>query len=209
MDGDSDDSWDFLTYTRGPSCIPGLTGSDVIQGSIGRGKNGHSLYEQDAEDKRILMDPELAARVAFWLRPKVFSLKDVKMECKSRGIPVTGNKKVLALRLAFENLPVDVGSSVCNGYAITRSSPNKQGGKRVKMSAMANASTATTAATAKKRSIPAEKVANTKKLSIPDRSSQTKQYTNRGYKVQGVQRGRLCGAMRRQELQRRDATLRL
>lgn len=80
-----------------------------------------------------LMDPMLQARVAFWLRPKAFSLRDVKLECKSNSIPVTGNKKVLALRLAFKNLPADVDASLEGGYTVTKSSPNKQGGKRVKM----------------------------------------------------------------------------
>lgn len=77
---------------------------------------------------------QLHARVAFWLRPKAFSLKDIKMECKSQNVPVTGNKKVLALKLAFKNLPADIESSTKDGYTITQSSPNKQGGKRVKMS---------------------------------------------------------------------------
>ena len=29
----SQDDGDFLSYMKGPSCIPGLTGSDVIHGS--------------------------------------------------------------------------------------------------------------------------------------------------------------------------------
>ena len=48
-------------------------------------------------------------------------------------MPVTGNKKVLALKLAFKNLPADIDGSINNGYAITPSSPNTRGGKRVKM----------------------------------------------------------------------------
>ena len=47
----------------------------------------------------------------------------------------TGNKKVLALKLAFENLPADAnGSSLATGHTITKSRPsNKRGGKRAKM----------------------------------------------------------------------------
>lgn len=68
-----------------------------------------------------------------------FSPKDIKMECKSQGVPVTGNKKVLALRLAFKNLPIDVESSLRSGYEISESSQNSWGGKRVKMGSSDNA----------------------------------------------------------------------
>ena len=53
------DSWDLLSYMHGPSCIPGLDGSDVIDGSQGQGKLGHSLYEREAKDKQRSMDPEV------------------------------------------------------------------------------------------------------------------------------------------------------
>ena len=33
------DGGDFLSYMKGPSCIPGLTGSDVIHGSGLRERN--------------------------------------------------------------------------------------------------------------------------------------------------------------------------
>ena len=35
----SQDDGDFLSYMKGPSCIPGLTGSDVIHGSGLRERN--------------------------------------------------------------------------------------------------------------------------------------------------------------------------
>jgi len=56
------------------------------------------------------------------------------MECKSQSVPITGNKKVLALRLAFKNLPEDVAVAEAEGYTITKSAPFNHGGKRVKSS---------------------------------------------------------------------------
>ena len=130
----NDDNWDIISYMRGPSCIPGLKGADVLQGSEGLAKHCGGLYERNREDKRRLMDPALHARVAFWLTPKKFSLKEIKMECKSNGVPVTGNKGTLALRLAFKNIPEDVDAAKSGEYVITKCSPFKQGGKRVKTS---------------------------------------------------------------------------
>mmetsp|Transcript_17561 Transcript_17561/g.24911 ORF Transcript_17561/g.24911 Transcript_17561/m.24911 type:complete len:259 (+) Transcript_17561:120-896(+) len=69
------------------------------------GPHGHSIYDPD--DERLL-DPTLQARVAYWLAPKGFSLKDIKEECKNRKISREGNKRVLALKLAFQNVPENV-----------------------------------------------------------------------------------------------------
>ena len=113
------DFTDFTAYMNGPSCIPGLLGKDVLHGT--------DLDERKPAHKLQLLDPTLQARVAFWLRPKIFSLNDIKMECKSNGISVTGNKKVLALRLAMKHLPNDVEVAGEGNYAITKCSPNKQG----------------------------------------------------------------------------------
>ena len=81
------DSGDFMSYMRGPSSIPGLTGSDVIAGSAGQGAfGGHCLYEQrNKADRERLQNPTLQARVEFWLCPQAYSLKDIKMECKSEN----------------------------------------------------------------------------------------------------------------------------
>ena len=129
MSSDNDD-FDFMSYMKRPSCIPGLNGSDIIAGC--QGDNISFAYGRDTSDKHKLLDPILQARVAFWLRDKAFSLKDIKMECKSNGLAVTGNKKVLALRLALKKLPDNVETSTSEGYIITKCSPNKQGGKRIK-----------------------------------------------------------------------------
>ena len=136
----NDDNWNLLAYMRGPSCVPGLAGKDVLEGSVGQGKNGHSLYERDATSKQLLLDEELQSRVAFWMRPKAFSLKELKAECKSNGIPVGGSKGALALKLAFNELPEDVEASAAEGYAITESSPHKWGGKRVRADKMVKGS---------------------------------------------------------------------
>ena len=95
------------------------------------------------------MDPTLQACVAFWLRPKAFSLADIKMECKSNGLSVTGNKKVLALRLSMKNLPADVEDE---GYTITKCSPNKHGGKRTKTESYASSNAANNTANKKQKS---------------------------------------------------------
>jgi len=129
MSSDNDD-FDFMSYLKRPSCIPGLTGSDIIAGC--QGHNISFAYGRDTSDKHKLLDPQLQARVAFWLRDKAFSLKDIKMECKSNGLAVTGNKKVLALRLALKKLPDNVEKSTSEGYIITKCSPNTRGGKRIK-----------------------------------------------------------------------------
>eukprot|EP00580_Thalassiosira_gravida_P000411 CAMPEP_0201616084 /NCGR_PEP_ID=MMETSP0492-20130828/33021_1 /ASSEMBLY_ACC=CAM_ASM_000837 /TAXON_ID=420259 /ORGANISM="Thalassiosira gravida, Strain GMp14c1" /LENGTH=156 /DNA_ID=CAMNT_0048083941 /DNA_START=124 /DNA_END=591 /DNA_ORIENTATION=+ len=76
------------------------------------------------------------------------SLKEIKMECKSNSSPVSGNKKVLVLKLAFKKLPADVGESLSTGYRITRNILNKRGGKRVRMGSVA---TGAGVATTKKR----------------------------------------------------------
>ena len=147
MSSDNDD-FDFMAYMKGPSCIQGLTGSDIIAGC--QGHNISFAYGRDTSDKYKLLDPILQARVAFWLRDKAFSLKDIKMECKSNGLAVTGNKKVLCLRLALKKLPDNVETSTFEGYTITKCSPNKQGGKRIKTGGAEYASRSNSSAAATK-----------------------------------------------------------
>ncbi|KAL7429462.1 hypothetical protein ACHAXM_001701 [Skeletonema potamos] len=85
-----------------PSSIPGLTMTDVFYATPGMNPGGHSIH--DPNDERLL-DPTLQARVAYWLRPKAYSLKELKGECKARQISMEGNKRVLALKLALRKLP--------------------------------------------------------------------------------------------------------
>jgi len=64
---------DWLAKMKAPSNIPGLTNSDVVQGTDGM-NNGFAIYDRD--DERLL-DPTLQARVAYWLAPKAYSLKEI------------------------------------------------------------------------------------------------------------------------------------
>eukprot|EP00555_Chaetoceros_dichaeta_P003373 CAMPEP_0198248612 /NCGR_PEP_ID=MMETSP1447-20131203/360_1 /TAXON_ID=420782 /ORGANISM="Chaetoceros dichaeta, Strain CCMP1751" /LENGTH=194 /DNA_ID=CAMNT_0043933069 /DNA_START=85 /DNA_END=669 /DNA_ORIENTATION=- len=93
-----------------PSVIPGLNGSDIIDATIGMGEMGHSIH--DAADSRLL-DPALHARCAYWLASGV-GQKELKEMCSDAKVRISGNKKVLALRLAFKKLPLeydDISSS--------------------------------------------------------------------------------------------------
>ena len=156
---------DFMDYMNGPSCIPGLSGRDLLHGT-----EGYNLDERRIpEHKQQLLDPTLHARVAFWLRPKIFSLNDIKMECKSNGISVTGNKKVLALRLAMKHLPSDVEEASEGDYTITKSSPNKHGGKRVKTTSGAASDAASSSSSAAKGTKSNENDTK-KKRSLPDKA---------------------------------------
>ena len=96
---------ELMAKFKAPSNIPGLTNKDVHDGTVGLGPHGHSIHDRD--DERLL-DPTLQARVAYWLAPKAFSLKEIKEECKIRKISRDGNKKVLALKLAFQMVPENV-----------------------------------------------------------------------------------------------------
>ena len=82
---------------RGPSVIPGLTGMDLIEGTKGMEPLGHSIH--DLDDARF-HDAALQARVGKWLGCGA-TLKEIKAICKGEAIEITGNKRVLALRLAF------------------------------------------------------------------------------------------------------------
>ena len=95
----------ILEQYQAPSVIPGLNHSDIIDGTVGMNPGGHSIH--DPNDERLL-DPVLQARVAYWLRPKAYSLKEIKEECKEHKISREGNKRVLALKLAFRQLPQDM-----------------------------------------------------------------------------------------------------
>lgn len=97
-----------MAYINGPSVIPGLTGGDVMGGTKGLGQKGHGIYDRD--DPRLL-DPQLHARVAFWLRPGGYTQKDLKEEAREAGLEISGNKRILALKLAFKKLPADPASA--------------------------------------------------------------------------------------------------
>lgn len=92
----------FAANLKKPSAIPGLTGSDVIEATIGMGEKGHSIH--DATDSR-LQDPALHARCAHWLASGL-AQKELKEMCSNAKVRISGNKKVLALRLAFKQLPL-------------------------------------------------------------------------------------------------------
>ncbi len=76
--------------------VPGLSCADVMEAGI-----------FDMSDAR-LDDLMLHARVAYWLKPNLFNLRKVKEKCWEAGIPRSGSKKVLALRLALKKLPATV-----------------------------------------------------------------------------------------------------
>ena len=102
----------LLAYMNGPSAIPGLKGMDVLAGTKGLAKHGHSIYPLDdgAEDAR-LHEPALHARVKHWLGAGL-SQRELKQKAKEEGLEISGNKKVLALRLAFKGLPAGLPSPV-------------------------------------------------------------------------------------------------
>ena len=53
----------WLARCNGPSVVPGLSAKDVINGTIGMGKNGHSLYADDQEKEPRLKEHALHGRV--------------------------------------------------------------------------------------------------------------------------------------------------
>jgi hypothetical protein len=92
----SDDGFDlagWVSVLKQPSCIPGFNYGDIINGTMGM-----SIDRNDAR----LQDPELHRRVAEWLKPDRYILSEMKEVCTEYGVARTGNKKVLALRLAFK-----------------------------------------------------------------------------------------------------------
>ena len=101
-------AWTFNMAERmtaklnGPSAIPGLSGLDARQGTVGMEKGGHSMH---ADDSR-LRDAALHGRVKHWLESGL-KLPALKAQCKAAGERVTGNRNVLALRLALKNLPAE------------------------------------------------------------------------------------------------------
>jgi len=82
-----------------------LTNTDVFYGTIGMNPGGHHIHDRD--DERLL-DPTFQARVAYWLAPKAYSLKEIKEEYLIRKISREGNKRVLALKLAFRQVPENI-----------------------------------------------------------------------------------------------------
>ena len=102
-----DRSLRLAAYFGSQSAIPGLTGMDVIHGT-----KGHTIYpnEDGSEDDR-LKDPALHTRVAYWLKAGL-TLPQLKGKVKEAGLEITGNKKVLAFRLAFKGFPANVPSPV-------------------------------------------------------------------------------------------------
>ena len=101
----------FAATLKHPSVItPGLTGADVIEATIGMGEMGHSIY--DTTDSR-LQDPALHARCAHWLESGL-GQNELKKMCSNAKLRISGNKKVLALRLAFKQLPLEYDVSTAN-----------------------------------------------------------------------------------------------
>ena len=89
------------------STIPELSWADVVNGTKGVEWGGHSIY--DMEDPRLL-DKQLHSRVAGWLRSGL-TQQQLKEKARAAGCEISGNKKVLALRLAFKNLSTGAGAS--------------------------------------------------------------------------------------------------
>ena len=79
------------------SCIPGISMSDVMMAG------GLEL----AQSVDRLHDASFQARVAYW---KAHSAADLKTACQTPKAHITGNKSVLALRLAVKDLPAVVPS---------------------------------------------------------------------------------------------------
>ena len=103
---DMGDMHAWLARCNGPSVVPGLSVKDVIGGTIGMGKNGHSLYADDQEKEPRLKEHALHGRVDMLLWKH--SQKELKVLAKQAGARISGNKKVLALRLALKGLPANL-----------------------------------------------------------------------------------------------------
>ena len=78
-------------FGAGATCIPGVSMIDVFTAGL--------------RDAGPLRDPQLQRRVQHW---KAMSVAELKTECSSARCSVTGNKSVLALRLALKSLPAEV-----------------------------------------------------------------------------------------------------
>ena len=87
---------EMIQLMQGPSCIPGVSMRDVF-----------AVSTKLAMDKTNteLKDPALQARVAHW---KTASAAALKGACGNAGCQISGNKSVLALRLALKGLPENV-----------------------------------------------------------------------------------------------------
>lgn len=87
---------EMVQLMQGPSCIPGVSMMDVF-----------AVSTKLAMDKTNteLKDPALQARVAHW---KTASAAALKGACGNAGCQISGNKSVLALRLALKGLPENV-----------------------------------------------------------------------------------------------------
>ena len=78
-------------FGAGATCIPGVSMIDVFTAGL--------------RDAGPLRDPQLQRRVQHW---KAMSVAELKTECSAARCSVTGNKTVLALRLALKSLPAEV-----------------------------------------------------------------------------------------------------
>ena len=85
-----------MQKAQAPTPIPGWSHSDVLGGTRGCAKLGHSIHDMD--DPR-LKDPKLHARCFAWMP---LSLSDLKAACQKYQLLREGSKKVLALRLAIK-----------------------------------------------------------------------------------------------------------
>ena len=83
----------------GPSAVPGLKGMDVLTAL----EEVNVWQDGKGEDER-LEDAELHARVRHWLQSGM-TQNELKEKVQAEGMRISGNKKVLALRLAWRGLP--------------------------------------------------------------------------------------------------------
>ena len=85
----------FMAQCAAPTPIPGWSFMDVLGGTKGCDRGGHSIYDMSNPK---LKDPKLHARCQAWMP---LSLADLKALCKEHKLGLEGSKKVLALRLAI------------------------------------------------------------------------------------------------------------
>eukprot|EP00939_MAST-03C_sp_MAST-3C-sp1_P000335 g335.t1 len=83
-----------------PTAIPGWSFLDVGMGTKGLSFGGHSLDKQDP----LLKNVELHRSCKEWMK---LSQKELKAKCKAAKLEISGNKKVLALRLGFKTIYPD------------------------------------------------------------------------------------------------------
>ena len=149
----------FVAQMEGASAVPGLSVRDVTEGTVGMEWGGHSITDQT--DARLL-DTALHARVKHWLDANAagqLGKKEMKERCKAAGARISGNNKVLALRLALQHLPAAVG-----GTQVQQGSPAAAAGAA---SAKRKAAFAATAEKAKKAKKKKKKPAAQEKSSFP------------------------------------------